>query len=242
MKNLRSLVIQEKVKKVSYQIEALRNFNYPTEALEEAVVNSLYHRSWQEREPVEITIEKEKITILNFPGPDRTIPDSAVREGMLLKSRRYRNKRLGEFLKELDLTEGRSTGIPTIQRELAANGSPKAWIETDPDRLSCLMYIPVHPAFLEGVADDEHKNVTGNVTGNVGKNEHKNEHKNGGKKQSERQKKILAVIKDNPTVSISVMADEVGVAFITLRRELARMSDIIRHVGPKNGGYWEIIE
>jgi len=27
-------------------------------------------------------------------------------------SRRYRNRRIGEFLKELNLTEGRSTGIP----------------------------------------------------------------------------------------------------------------------------------
>lgn len=26
--------------------------------------------------------------------------------------RRYRNRRLGEFLKELDFTEGRSTGVP----------------------------------------------------------------------------------------------------------------------------------
>ena len=33
-------------------------------------------------------------------------------------SRRYRNRRIGEFLKELDLTEGRSTGIPKILREM----------------------------------------------------------------------------------------------------------------------------
>ncbi len=29
-------------------------------------------------------------------------------------SRRYRNRRIGEFFKELKLTEGRSTGIPKI--------------------------------------------------------------------------------------------------------------------------------
>ena len=37
----------------------------------------------------------------------------------------------GEFLKELDLTEGRATGIPTIQQKLRENGSPRATIETD---------------------------------------------------------------------------------------------------------------
>ena len=31
-----------------------------------------------------------------------------------------------DFLKELDLTEGRCTGIPTIQDGLAKNGSPRA--------------------------------------------------------------------------------------------------------------------
>jgi ATP-dependent DNA helicase RecG len=39
-------------------------------------------------------------------------------------SRRYRNRRVGEFLKELDLTEGRGTGIPKIFRSVQENGSP----------------------------------------------------------------------------------------------------------------------
>ena len=34
---------------------------------------------------------------------------------------RYRNRRRGEFLKELDLTEGRSTGIPKMLRVMTAN-------------------------------------------------------------------------------------------------------------------------
>lgn len=59
-------------------------------------------------------------------------------------NRYYRNRRLGEFLKELSLTEGRNTGIPTIQRELAHNGSPSATFETDKDRLSFLVRIPCH--------------------------------------------------------------------------------------------------
>jgi len=40
----------------------------------------------------------------------------------------YRNRRLGEFLKELDFTEGHSTGIPTIQEGLQRNGSPRSII------------------------------------------------------------------------------------------------------------------
>ena len=71
----------------------------------------------------------------------------AIHEGKLLRSRRYRNRRLGEFLKELDLTEGRSTGITTIQEELASNGSPAATIETDDARTYFIIDIPCHPEF-----------------------------------------------------------------------------------------------
>ncbi len=59
-------------------------------------------------------------------------------------SRHYRNRHLGEFLKELRLTEGRNTGIPTIQREFEKNGSPAATFDTDEDRLSFLVRIPCH--------------------------------------------------------------------------------------------------
>ena len=45
MRIFKSLVIKEQVRKIPTQSEALRAFNYPEEALEEAVVNSLYHRS-----------------------------------------------------------------------------------------------------------------------------------------------------------------------------------------------------
>ena len=48
-------------------------------------------------------------------------------------SRRYRNRRVGEFLKELDLTEGRSIGISKILKVMAANGSPAPEFETDDD-------------------------------------------------------------------------------------------------------------
>lgn len=115
---LKNTLIREYVIKQKDVPESLRFFNYPIRALEEAVVNALYHRDYQQYEPVEISIEPEGIHILNFPGPNSTIPKDAITAGDRLISRRYRNRRLGDFLKELELTEGRSTGIPTIQREL----------------------------------------------------------------------------------------------------------------------------
>lgn len=124
MERFRNLIIREKVIKVPNQMEALRIFNYPYQAIEEAVVNAFYHRDYMSFEPVTIEIEPDCINIMNFPGIDRSISEKTIAEGKRFVSRYYRNRRLGEFLKELDLSEGHSSGIPTIQEELEKNGSP----------------------------------------------------------------------------------------------------------------------
>lgn len=82
--------------------------------------------------------------VLSFPGPDRSIKLADFEAGRAV-SRRYRNRRIGDFLKEPDLTEGRSTGVPTMLKAMAANGSPAPQFETDDDRLAYLVRLPVHP-------------------------------------------------------------------------------------------------
>jgi ATP-dependent DNA helicase RecG len=100
-------------------------------------------------EPVTIEIEPDCINIMNFPGIDRSISEKTIAEGKRFVSRYYRNRRLGEFLKELDLSEGHSSGIPTIQEELEKNGSPRAEFFTDEDRRAMRIRIPIHPAFID---------------------------------------------------------------------------------------------
>lgn len=144
---LKTNVIKERIIKVRDKSEPIRFFNYPYAALEESVSNALYHRDYKSYEPVEITIEPDRISILSYSGPDRSISTEAIKQAKSLRSRRYKNRRLGDFLKELGLTEGRATGIPTIQTALEANGSPRAVIETDDDRTFFLIDIPCHPDF-----------------------------------------------------------------------------------------------
>lgn len=84
---------------------------------------------------------------MSHPGPDPSISDADLKTGQMV-SRRYRNRRIGEFLKELDFTEGRRTGVPKMRRALLANGSPEPIFYTDAARLSFWTEIKVHPAFL----------------------------------------------------------------------------------------------
>ena len=49
-------------------------------------------------------------------------------------SRKYLNRRVGDLLKELRLTEGKGTGIPKIRRAMRDNGSKEPIFETDDER------------------------------------------------------------------------------------------------------------
>ena len=72
------------------------------------------------------------IEIISHPGPDRSVTIEGLKEYRVY-SRRCRNRRIGEFLKELHLTEGRNTGFKKILNALKANGSPLPEFETDED-------------------------------------------------------------------------------------------------------------
>jgi len=160
--------LHETVIKRPDRAEATRVLNFPYAAIEEALVNAVYHRSYEEREPIEVRISGDEVAVLSFPGPDRSICMEDLKAGRAV-SRRYRNRRIGEFLKELEMTEGRSTGIPKNLKEMAANGSPAPLFETDDDRLSFVTRLPRHPLSFVPAADagEVTEGVAGEATGEV---------------------------------------------------------------------------
>ena len=226
---------------IPFSVLILKNyFASIPKALEEAVVNSLYHRDWTIREPVEITVEPERISILSFSGPNHTIPMEAVQKGISLRSRRYRNRRLGEFLKELDLTEGRATGIPTIQDELQANGSPAAKIETDEERTYFLIDIPCHPYFVNKEITTDSDVVT---DGNVTKDGVKGGVKGGVKELTEIQEVIVKEMLFDPYITTGELAQKTSIKFRTLQRYVSQLqaAGIIIREGGRKEGKWVII-
>lgn len=144
---IKNYIIQVKVTKISGQAEAIRIYNYPYDAVEETLSNAIYHKSYQIGEPITVTITPNQMEITSLPGPDRTISDEDIQNRRMI-SRRYRNRRIGDFLKELKLVEGRNTGIPTILRSMENNGSGLPLFETDADRTYFTVILPIHEAFL----------------------------------------------------------------------------------------------
>lgn len=212
--------------KPRYLAYIIHRGTYPYDAIEEAVVNSVYHRDFLQYEPIEITIEPSGISILNCPGPDRSISKEEITKGDMLKSRRYRNRRLGDFLKELDLTEGRSTGVPTIQAKLAENGSPRAIFETTDDRLTFFVTIPIH----EGCSYSSEESIE-----TVGFGSEKTS--NSSEKTSNSSEKILELIKQNHKISAAGIAMEIGISSRGVEKQIKKLREagIIKRNGADKG-------
>ena len=151
---IKNSVLAEKVIKQPGKAEALRFYNYPYQAIEEALANAVYHRGYDHNSPIEVRIYPDRIDIISFPGPLPPL-DRIKLQNLQIDVRKYRNRRIGEFLKELHLTEGRSTGIPTILREMKKNQSPAPVFETDDERSYFKTTFKIHPEFVAAKKEPE---------------------------------------------------------------------------------------
>lgn len=222
--------IQEMVIKHADRPEADRCFNYPLAALEEVICNAVYHRAYDIREPVEVRILPDKITVTNFPGPDRSIRKEDIEQYRFI-ARRYRNRRIGEFLKELELTEGRGTGIPKILRRIKANGSPDPRFITDDDRTYFYAEFPIHPAFPA--------NGTDTATGS-GKSSGKGSGKSSGKNSDG----ALALLQETPGLTIPELSQKLNISTRAVEKQiqtLKKAGKLIRR-GSRKEGWWEVVE
>jgi predicted HTH transcriptional regulator len=78
----------------------------------------------------------------------------------------------------------------------------------------------------EVVTENDTKNVTKNVTEHL----------------TDRQLKIIELIRKDTSISIGAIAEQCNVTKMTINRDIAKMSHIVVHIGPKNGGKWNIID
>lgn len=135
----------ELVRKVANQAEAERIFAYPFEAVEEALVNAVYHRGYDgPPEPIKVYIYPDRMEIINYPGPVAGVSREQLQPGQPGPVAPARNRRIGDFLKELRLAEARGTGLPKIRRKMKENGSPGPRFEFDDDRTYYRTTLPVH--------------------------------------------------------------------------------------------------
>ena len=164
-------------------------------------------------------ILSDRIEILSHPGADRSVSEEGLKSYRVF-NRCYRNRRIGEFLKEMHLTEGRNTGFRKILNALGHNGSPKPLFETDEARTFFATTIFIHPDFIshyEGI--------------NEGINS-----------ISEAERIVLSLLKNDNTLSIARIIDKTSLSHASVERALKGLKEknIIRREGARKNGFWVI--
>ena len=188
--------------------------------------NAVYHKGYDIREPIEVRVLPDRIEILSHPGADRSISIEGLRS-YRVSSRRYRNRRIGEFLKELHLTVGRNTGFQKIIRALKTNGSPMPIFETDENRTYFMTTFLIHPEFM---------------TSDEGRNEGRNGEETVALTDNEQL--ILNTIRLDNRVTMVKIAEQTGLSRATVERVVKAMKEkqIIWRVGSTKNGNWIILK
>lgn len=135
------------IRKLPGQAEAARAVAFPYEAMEEALVNAVFHRSYDgEYEPTKVMLYPNQVEITSYPGPMPGLRPEQFQEGNRVPRVPLRNRRIGDFLKELRLAEAWGTGIPKIRRRMRDNGSPEPQFEFGDTYFTVVL--PAHPQYI----------------------------------------------------------------------------------------------
>lgn len=261
--HLKNTLVRKNIHKQKNDEHSIVVYNYPYQAIEEALVNAYYHRRYDEYQPVEVSIMPDRIEIISYGGAERSINLEDLRAGKRVHARRYRNPRLGEFLKELHLTEGRGTGFPTIHDELKANGSPDAQFFADEEHTYFMVVLPCHPEFVcDALVEtedgrwipEEEANGTENETDFVknGTESTQNETdilqnetdpaQNETDKPSNmiRREKMLELMRMHPKITTNELANILSIARSTISRyiEFYKSEGRLDRDGDDHGGRW----
>ena len=139
--------------------------SYPLPALRETLVNAVYHRGYDvdQPEPTKVWLYPNRVEVISYPGPVPGIEARHLVPNAEARAVPARNRRIGEFLKELGLAEGRLTGLPRVFQAMEANGSPTPRFEFDDQRTFFQATLPAHPEYgaLSALRDAAHLRMLG---------------------------------------------------------------------------------
>ena len=139
-----------------------------------------------------------------------------------------RNPKIAAFLKAYNFVKEFGEGFDRICREQEANGANVPSFRTD----EFILKITV-PKVAEKVTVNVTEKV--NATENVIDVSQKTSQKTS--------QKIIDLIKEDPYISTSKMAEIIGVDRRNIARNIKKLQEqgVVRRVGPDKGGFWEVI-
>ena len=197
---------------------------YAERAVLEAMVNHFIHRDYTVMGgEVHLDIYEDRLTVTS-PG--------GMYNGMLIQdldiadvSSERRNPILANVMAQLDYMEKRGSGLTRICNETQAldgyKDELKPVFKSTPTQFQTIIF-----------ASSDNQNV-GDFVGDMSET-----------KLTERQQKILNLIKESPTISAKQMSETLSVTTRTIERDLSMMkkAGVLKREGKDNNGVWIIID
>ncbi|MDE5921042.1 MAG: putative DNA binding domain-containing protein [Paramuribaculum sp.] len=196
---------------------------YAERAVLEAMVNHFIHRDY--------TVMGGEVHLDIYDGRLTVTSPGGMYNGMLIQdldiadvSSERRNPILANVMAQLDYMEKRGSGLTRICNETKSldgyRDELKPVFKSTPTQFQTIIF-----------ASTDMINVGDNVGDTVET------------KITERQKKILNLIKESPTISGRKMSEILSVSQRTIERDLSflQKNEILRHEGKDNDGMWHII-
>jgi len=197
----------------------------PVRAISEAVGNSLCHRDYFNPKGNEVAIFKDRIEIYN-PGlfPEKINPEDFFtgHEKSIL-----RNPLIAETMYKSKDIERWGSGIKRIHDECVATG-----VKVEFKRLKTgFVVVFYRPKWEEGEGIGKGGQTGGQRSG-----------QRSGVLLSDKQKKILEILKKKPQASRRELAEELSINTSAIQKHLMKLKEAgyIKRIGPDFGGHWEV--
>ncbi len=188
--------------------------------LREALANTVMHCDHFDSLRSCIRVYTDHIEFMNggaFPLPVKDILGKIYSK--------LRNPTIAKLFRFVGIAENAGYGMNKLASWETLTGT-RPTIESD--RTIATVSFPLKSAIQRKTEDSDVP-----VSGNDAKNDAKN--------ISQRQRNIIELIQEDPTISLDSIAKAIGVSAPTIDREIVKMSHLIKRIGPKKGGHWEII-
>ncbi len=199
---------------ISYEgIQRVETYPVPHAAFREAITNAIVHRDYSTNIPIQIKVFKDRVIIYN----DGHLPESWTVED-LMKTHRSEpyNPMIASTFFRAGMIESWGRGMEKITETCISAGKPAPTIDFKRGReFSVTFYGDT--------------SITINIT------------KNGANlPQNEPQKKILAIMGENPHVTITALSAELGISERNVKNHVKALREAgrLKRIGPNKGGHW----
>ena len=211
---------------------------YPFEAIRELLINAFAHRDWTRFVDVEIVGYKDRLEIIS-PG---ALPNSMTVEKMVAGQRSARNLIVVEILRDYGYVDARGMGVRTkVIPALKAVGVEPVFQATDDYLKTLLRKAEKHlneEDASENASLEEKKAVPG-----AQKVQKPGEYASINASLTSLQVQLIAGIEENPSIAYDVLAEKLNKNRTTVMRNIQKLKEmgVLKRIGSKKTGYWEVI-